>query len=145
MFVTFQVTFWWIIGLEKFQTYNSNNNGGFKSSSNKNVVLFGNCRLKTKIFHLPFENWSKTLTSARKAESSSEGICYVFSMAIYRVRHLTFFFQLVFISWMVTLSSCLIWQIISFILPPNEYGCVYAWTTLRSGPAIDLQKIPIFF
>ena len=34
---------------------------------------------------------------------------------------------------MVTLSSCLIGQIISFILPPNEYGCVYAWTTrLRS-------------
>ena len=31
---------------------------------------------------------------------------------------------------MVTLSSCLIWQIIRFILPPNEYGCVYAWTTL---------------
>ena len=44
---------------------------------------------------------------------------------------------------MVTLSSCLIWQIISFILPPNEYGCVYAWTTLGSGPAIDLQKMPI--
>ena len=40
------------------------------------------------------------------------------------------FFQLVFISWMVTLSSCLIWQIISCILPPKEYGCVYAWTTL---------------
>ena len=46
-------------------------------------------------------------------------------------RHLTFFFfQLVLISWMVTLSSCLIWQIISFILPPNKYGCVYAWKTL---------------
>ena len=44
---------------------------------------------------------------------------------------------------MVTLSSCLIWQIISFILPPNEYGCVYAWTTLGSGPTIDLQKMPI--
>ena len=44
---------------------------------------------------------------------------------------------------MVTLSSCLIWQIICFILPPNEYGCVYAWTTLGSGPAIDLQKMPI--
>ena len=44
---------------------------------------------------------------------------------------------------MVTLSWCLIWQIISFILPPNEYGCVYAWTTLGSGPKIDLQKIPI--
>ena len=44
---------------------------------------------------------------------------------------------------MVTLSSCLIWQIISFILRPNEYGCVYAWTTLESGPAIDLQKMPI--
>ena len=41
------------------------------------------------------------------------------------------------------LSSCLIWQIISFILPPNEYGCVYAWITLESGPAIDLQKMPI--
>ena len=33
--------------------------------------------------------------------------------------------------WMVTLSSCLIWQIISFILSPNEYGCVYAWTMFR--------------
>ena len=33
---------------------------------------------------------------------------------------------------MITLSSCLIWQIIRFILPPNEYGCVYAWTTLRN-------------
>ena len=33
---------------------------------------------------------------------------------------------------MVTLSSCLNWQIISLILPPNEYDCVYAWTTLLS-------------
>ena len=41
---------------------------------------------------------------------------------------------------MVTLSLCLIWQIISFILPPNEYGCVSA---SLSGPAIDLQKMPI--
>ena len=46
-------------------------------------------------------------------------------------------------SWMVILSLCLIWQIISFILPPNEVGCVYAWTTLGSGAAIDLQKMPI--
>ena len=53
------------------------------------------------------------------------------------------FFQLVLISWMVKLSSGLIWQIISFILPPNEYDCVYAWTTLGSGPAIDLQKMSI--
>ena len=44
---------------------------------------------------------------------------------------------------MVTLSWCLIWQIISFILPTNEYGCVYAWTTFGRGPAIDLQKITI--
>ena len=44
---------------------------------------------------------------------------------------------------MVTLSSCLIWQISSFILSPNEYGCLYAWTRLGSGPAIDLQKMPI--
>ena len=33
---------------------------------------------------------------------------------------------------MVTLSSYLIWQIISFTLPPNEYGCVYDWTTLEN-------------
>ena len=38
------------------------------------------------------------------------------------------FFQLVLISWMVTLSSCLLWQIISFISPPNEYGYVYIHT-----------------
>ena len=41
---------------------------------------------------------------------------------------------------MVTLSSCLIWQITSFILPPNKYSFVYAWTTLRIGPSIDLQS-----
>ena len=34
---------------------------------------------------------------------------------------------------MVTLSSLLIWQIISFILPANEYGCVYASTTLGNS------------
>ena len=44
---------------------------------------------------------------------------------------------------MATLKSCLIWQIICVILPPNEYGCAYTWTTLRSGSAIDLQKMPI--
>ena len=44
---------------------------------------------------------------------------------------------------MITLNSCLVSQIISFILPPNEYGCVYAWITLGSGPAIDLRKMPI--
>ena len=63
---------------------------------------------------------------------------------LYRVRHLTFFFQLGLISWMVTLSSCLIWQVISFILPPNELGYVYAWTTLGNGLVIDLQKKLIF-
>ena len=36
---------------------------------------------------------------------------------------------------MVKLSLCLIWQIINFILQPNEYGCVFAkW-------AIDLYDI----
>ena len=44
---------------------------------------------------------------------------------------------------MVTLRSYLIWQIISFVLPPNEYGCAYAWTTLGSEPAVNLQKMPI--
>ena len=41
------------------------------------------------------------------------------------------------------ISSCLIWQIISFILLSYEYVCVYAWTILESGPAIDLQKMSI--
>ena len=41
---------------------------------------------------------------------------------------------------MVTLGSGLIWQIINFILPPHEYGCVYA---SLSGAAIDLQKMSI--
>ena len=30
-----------------------------------------------------------------------------------------------------------------FQLPPNECGCLYTWTTLGSGPAIDIQKMPI--
>ena len=45
----------------------------------------------------------------------------------YRVRHLTFFFQLVLISWMVTLSSCLI---LVLFFRQNEYGCVYVWRML---------------
>ena len=53
----------------------------------------------------------------------------------YWVHHLLFF-QLVLISRMVALSSCLIRQIISFILPPNEYGCVYSWTTLGNIPTL---------
>ena len=39
---------------------------------------------------------------------------------------------------MVTPSSCLIWQIISFIPLPNEYGCVYDWTTLGNIAALLL-------
>ena len=62
---------------------------------------------------------------------------------MYWVRHLTIFFQLELILWMVTLSSCLFWQIINCILPSNEYGFVYAWTTPGSGSVIDLQKMPI--
>ena len=53
-----------------------------------------------------------------------------------------FFFQPVLISWMVTLSSCLIWQIISFILPSNEYGCVYAWTTLGNIATLLFTILP---
>ena len=51
---------------------------------------------------------------------------------------------------MVTLSSCLIWQIIRFILQPNEYGCVYAWTTMgmwardRHTESADFDKKIIF-
>ena len=45
----------------------------------------------------------------------------------YWVCHLTFFFQLMLISWMVTLSSCLIWQIISFIIPQNVIEWVFVF------------------
>ena len=62
-------------------------------------------------------------------------------MLLLRVPHVKFFFQQVLISWILPLSSCLIWQIIRFIHLPNEYGCIYAWTTLGSGPAVDLQKM----
>ena len=54
------------------------------------------------------------------------------------VHHLTFLF-----STSAYFVNYLVWQIISFIVTPKEYGCVYSWTTLRSGPAIDLQKMPI--
>ena len=40
---------------------------------------------------------------------------------------------------MITLSSCLIGEIISFILPPNEYGCVYVWTTQGN---ITIYRLP---
>ena len=44
----------------------------------------------------------------------------------------------VLISWVVILSSCLIWQIIRFILQPNEYELRFAkWACDR------LQKMPI--
>ena len=59
-------------------------------------------------------------------------------ISIVWVRHL-----IMLISWMVILDSYLIWQIISCILPPTEYSSVYASTTLGSGPAIDLQKMPL--
>ena len=51
--------------------------------------------------------------------------------AIYRVRHLAFFFQLVLISWMVILYLYLIYQIISFSLPPN--GSI--WLCIRLNNA----------
>ena len=44
---------------------------------------------------------------------------------------------------MITLSTCLIWQIINFILLPNEYGCVCAWTKLGNIATDRLQKKPI--
>ena len=46
---------------------------------------------------------------------------YNHSRNLYRVRLYKIFFQPVLISWMVTLSSCLIWQIIRFVLPPNWF------------------------
>ena len=53
-------------------------------------------------------------------------------------QHTIFIFFLFFL--LGLRSSCLIWQIISFILPPNVFVCLFA---LLSGPAIDLQKMPI--
>ena len=68
--------------------------------------------------------------------------CSIFDELVKSLRN-QFFFSTRAYSWMITLSSCLISQIISFILPRNEYGCVNTWTTLGSGSAIALQKMPI--
>ena len=65
---------------------------------------------------------------------------YYLVLKKYRVRHLIFCFQLMLISWTIILSSCLITQIIGFILPTNELHCVFASLSL---PAIDLQMMPI--
>ena len=54
-----------------------------------------------------------------------------------------FFFQLMLTSWMVTLSSCLIWQIISLILPPKEDPTIQCVFASLSMSAIDLQKMLI--
>ena len=47
-------------------------------------------------------------------------VSFTRSLERYGSQSNVFFFQLVPIWWMVTLSSCLISQRISFILPPNE-------------------------
>ena len=45
-----------------------------------------------------------------------------------------------------TPGSCLIWLEISYILPPNEYDSVYAWTTLGNIATDRLcQKKKIIF
>ena len=46
---------------------------------------------------------------------------------------------------MVTLSSCSIWQIISFVLPLNEYGCVYAGITLGNIATLLCPKLSYEF
>ena len=79
-----------------------------------------------QLFFLIYEYSIKWLIIIFKSFIIHSNIIYI----NYWVRHLRFFFQLVLILWTLRLSSCLIWQIISFNLPPNEYGCVYAWTTL---------------
>ena len=89
-----------------------------------------NC-LINKHTHYSFQYEEHILLNANLFLKVYTFICNLFN---YRVCHLTFFFST---------SSCLIWQIISFILPPNEYGCIYAWTALRSGPAINLHKMPM--
>ena len=60
-------------------------------------------------------------------QSFSEWIAFI---RIFCVRHLTFFSTSAYFVNVVTLSLCLTGQIIRFILPPNEYGCAYAWKTL---------------
>ena len=84
-------------------------------------------------FHSVTLNFIKKKNYCKRALSLTE---ITTRNVLYRVRHLTFFSTSVY-------CSCLIWQIISFILPWNEYGCAYAWTMLGSGPAINLHKMPI--
>ena len=54
-----------------------------------------------------------------------------------------FFFVFFFVNNKHLFVNGLIWQIISFILPPNEYSCVYAWKHWEILRQIDLQKMPI--
>ena len=64
--------------------------------------------------------------------------------SLYRVRHLTFFFHLVLISWMVTISSCLIWQIRLVLSFRRTNMVVYTLEQrLEILRYIDLQKMPI--
>ena len=103
------------------------------------LTLFNMPELWKESYSFNYSFYGTTYTKEMKSKQAHN---FNGCIPLYRVRHLTFFSTSTYFV-MVTLSSCLIWQIISFILPPNEYGCVYAWTTLGSGPAIDLQKMPI--
>ena len=108
-----------------------------------NTNLFGSDRKSYVQLNLFYSGIDPTVLIQRKRISAYYLYILRSKVLSFRVRHLTFFSTSAYFVNGNTWSSCLIWQIISFILPPNEYGCVYAWTTLGSGPAIDLQKMPI--
>ena len=103
-----------------------------KKTTNKKRFLFLNIHQKAGFIH--YSNHIKAINTYIYIESTDTDKGPPSNV---------FFLQLVLISWILTLSSCVIWQIISFILPTNEYGCVYTRTTLGSGFAIYLQKMSI--
>ena len=93
-------------------------------------------------FNLASENDRRNYKNKRKNELFTDLIAPLVQVTILlsskyisnTIRVFRFFFQLIL--WMLTLSLCLIWQIISFILPPNHYASL-------SGPAIELQQMTI--
>ena len=100
-----------------------------KISANRHSLVG---RHKARIRHLfgdslPADFWQKLWRLKIKLKwKVSQKICRIDQLFVYVKGPPSNFFY-----YFVNGTSCLIWQKIRFILPPNEYGCVYAWTTLR--------------
>ena len=92
---------------------------------------FANNLLKTYKFEGKF---SKVLRNELQFFEYTTFLCLLTPDCNYRVRHLAFIYSTIF--------QLVLWQIISFILPPNEYGPL--WTCGRLTENTDFGKKIIF-